>query len=308
VTSSVVVVSNPTAGKGRAAGAGQVVVRRLQDAGHDVVDATGSTAEQARGSAAEAVRAGADAVVVVGGDGMVHLGVGICADTGIPLGIVATGTGNDIARGLGLPVGNVASAVKHVVRSLEPGAPRRAVDAVLVETASSTSWYVGVLSAGFDAVVNERANGWAWPRGRMRYNLAIARELPVFRALRYRLVVDGVREELSAMLVAVANGPSFGGGMRIAPHASFDDGLLDLLVLRPISVVELVRVFPRVFAGTHVTHPQVSVRRVRSVEVETLDLPVVAYADGERLRALPVRCEVVPGAVTVLGSPGSAAG
>src|SRR5205085_493115 len=108
-------------------------------------------------------------------------------------------------------------------------------------------WFAGVLGAGFDAVVNERANGWSWPRGSARYTLAVARELPVFRERSYLLDLEGREVRARATLVAVANGPAYGGGMRISPDARFDDGLLDVVVAGPMSRFELVRIFPKVF-------------------------------------------------------------
>ena len=304
-------MSNPTAGQGHWLRAGAAVTSALVAGGHTVDDLSSETAAEALDRARAAVSAGVDALVVVGGDGMVHLGVNACAGTGVPLGIVAAGTGNDVARCAGLPTRDLPGAVACLVEHLARGG--RAVDAVRITpdagdvsgpstTGSSgrQTWFGGVLGAGFDAVVNERANGWAWPRGRMRYNLAIARELPMFRPIRYALTLDDVREEVPAMLVAVANSASYGGGMRIAPDASMDDGLLDVLVLAPVSKLEFVRVFPSVFAGSHVDHPAVTVRRVRTVHLEALDTPVVAYADGERIAALPLGCEVVPGAVRLL--------
>lgn len=283
--------------------AGALVTRRLADAGHRVMDLTSESAAEARDRALAAVAADVDALVVVGGDGMAHLGVGACAGTKVPLGIIAAGTGNDIARGLGLPVGNIEESV-FVVRTALAGTDlalqRRQVDAVRVTCPWRPAWYAGVLSAGFDAIVNERANGWGWPRGRMRYNLAVARELPLFKPLRYRLEIDGASEEIPAMLVAVANAPSFGGGMRITPDARMDDGLLEVFLLRPLPLVEFLRLFPKVFSGSHVHHPAVSIRRAERVRIETLDKPVVAYADGERLTGLPLQAEIVPQALTVL--------
>ena len=132
----------------------------------------------------------------------------------------------------------------------------------------------------------------------MRYNLAILRELPVFRAIPYTLVLDGERIDTEAMLVAVGNGPAYGGGMRVTPDASFDDGLLDVLILRKISTFEFLRVFPRVFKGTHVSQPAVQIRRARTVSLEAEG--IVSYADGERFAPLPMSMEVVPGALTVL--------
>ena len=175
------------------------------------------------------------------------------------------------------------------------------LDAGRVVTSDGTSrWFLGVLSAGFDSLANERANGWTWPRGPMRYTLAIARELPGFRPLRYQVVLDGVETEELAMMVTLANGPSYGGGLRIAPDAAYDDGLLDVVVVGPVSIPVFVKVFPSVFKGRHVRHPAVSVRRAREVSLATVGRDLIVYADGERIGATPLRCEVVPGAVRVL--------
>ena len=284
-------------GKGRGAVLGAAVAARLRSAGHEVVDVSAGTADAARERAGAAIDAGVDALVVCGGDGMVHLGAGLCAGTGLPLGIVAAGTGNDTATALGLPVHDAAAAARVIdagrCRTIDAG---RAVD-----EQGMVRWWVGVLGAGFDSLVNERANRWRWPRGRLRYILAVARELPVFRAVPVVLEVDGRRSRAGAMLVAVGNGPSYGGGMRVCPDASLEDGLLDVVVVRDISIPAFLRVFPRVFAGTHVRHPAVQVLRGRRVRLEATG--VVAYADGERLGALPLDCEAVPGALRVLVDP-----
>jgi len=286
---------NPTSGRNTGARVGSEALTLLRAAGVDVLDlsAPDAAGALARGRAAVADRA-VDALVVVGGDGMVHLGANLCAATDVPLGIVAAGTGNDIARELGLPVRDAAMSVDRILT----GATRR-VDAARHTTPSGeTRWFVGVLAAGFDAVVNERANQWRWPKGPMRYNLAILRELPVFRAIPYVLELDGRRLETEAMLVAVGNGPAYGGGMRITPDASFDDGLLDVLVLNRISTPEFLRVFPTVFRGTHTSHPAVEVHRAREVRLEARG--IVSYADGERFAPLPMTVQAVPAALTVL--------
>jgi diacylglycerol kinase (ATP) len=154
-----------------------------------------------------------------------------------------------------------------------------------------------VLGSGFDSMVNERANRMSWPSGRSRYNLAIVAELRTFRPVPYTLELDGEAWETEAMLVAVGNGPSYGGGMRVCPGARLDDGLLDITVLGPISKPEFLRVFPTVYKGTHVRHRAVTVRQAR--EVVLTSPGVTAYADGERVSELPVRCHAVPDAVHV---------
>lgn len=287
-------VVNPTSGKNRGGALGIEVANRLRAHGHEVLELSDETAEAARDRAIGAIAQGIDVLAVAGGDGMVHLGVNLCADTKTPLAIIAAGTGNDIARGLGLPVHDPIAAA-DVVGS---GIPRE-IDLVRhVDARGDVRWFAGVLGAGFDSLVNERANTWPWPKGRMRYNLAIARELPGFRAIPYAVTVDGVRHETAAMLVTVGNGQSYGGGMRVCPDASFDDGLLDVMVLHDISTLEFLKVFPTVFKGTHVRHPAVEILRGREVTLEAEG--IVAYADGERFLPLPLTLEVVPAALTVM--------
>ena len=287
-------VVNPTAGKNRGMALGLEVAQRMRAAGHEVLDLSDETYAAARDRALGAIAQGLDVLAVVGGDGMVHLGVELAAETKTTLAIIAAGTGNDVARGLGLPVHDPVHAADLVTTGLP-----RTIDAVRhVDAHGIRHWYVGVLGAGFDSLVNERANTWPWPKGQMRYNLAILRELPLFRAIPYVVTIDGVCHETKAMLVVVGNGPSYGGGMHVLPDAQFDDGLLDVLLLHEISTMEFLKVFPKVFKGAHVGHPAVEIIRGRSVTLEATG--IVAYADGERFAPLPLTVEVVPGAVTVL--------
>ena len=289
------VLVNPTAGRGRGASFGARARARLRADGHQVVELSGADAAAARARAESAIAAGAvDVLCVVGGDGAVHLGANLCAGSDVPLAIVAAGSGNDNAREFGLPVRDPEAAVALITE----GTVRR-VDAGRCRLADGTDrWWLGVLGGGFDSVVSERAARWSWPDGPMRYHLAVARELPTFSAIPYAVTVDGVRHETEAMLVAVANGPAFGGGMRVCPEASYDDGLLDVLILHKISVVAFLRVFPKVFRGTHVGHPRVEILRGRQVRLEARG--IVTQADGERFEPLPIDVEVVPGALRVV--------
>jgi len=294
VTRRIGLIINPTADRGRAATLGVDLAERLKASGHQVTDLSGVTATGARDHALPSIASGLDVLVVAGGDGTVNLGVNLCAGTKTVLGIVAVGTGNDIARALKLPIRDASTAAdviaKGTVRTLDAGR--------LVEASGGSRWFAGVLGAGFDSVVNERANRWRWPRGRMRYNLAIARELPVFKPIPYVIEVDGVRHRTEAMLVAVGNGPSYGGGMRVCPDASFDDGLFDILVVHQVSTTEFLRVFPTVFSGKHVGHPAVQILRGRQVRLEAAG--IVSYADGERFAPLPISLQNVPAALRVL--------
>ncbi len=285
----IALLTNPTAGKGYGARARDLALVRLRAAGLVVRNLVGRVGDEALDLAHQCVADRVDALVVCGGDGMVHLGVQAVAGTGVPLGMIPAGTGNDVARYLDIPRRDPLAAADRVVAGRT-----RSLDLAR----SGSRYFVTVLAAGFDAVVNERANAMTWPRGQMRYNLATLAELRTFEPLPYVLELDGVTHRLDAMLVAVGNGPSFGGGLRITEGALLDDGLLDVVVIRPMSKLRLVRVYPRLFTGTHVTLPEYEHHRVRRVSVAAPG--IVSYADGERFGALPLTVEAAPGALCVL--------
>lgn len=285
----IALLTNPTAGKGRGARYRDLALDRLRDAGFIVRNLTGRDADEALDLARACVADGVEALVVCGGDGLVHLGVQAVADTGVPLGIVPAGTGNDVARYVDLPRRDPVAAADRVIASRT-----RTLDLAR----SGSAYFATVLAAGFDAVVNERANAMTWPRGQMRYTLATAAELRTFEPLPYVLDLDGRQVHLDAMLVAVGNGPSFGGGLRITEGALLDDGLLDVVVIRPMSRVRLLRTYPRLFKGTHTSIPEYEHHRVRRVTVAAPG--IVAYADGERFGSLPLTIECAPAALKVL--------
>jgi diacylglycerol kinase (ATP) len=286
---TIALLTNPTAGKGKGARARDAALARLNAADRTVSSLEGRDADEALDLAHQAIADGADTLVVVGGDGMVHLGVQAVAGTGTPLGIVPAGTGNDVARYFDLPRKDPEAAADRILAGRT-----RTVDLAR----SGTKYFVTVLAAGFDAIVNERANRMTWPKGQMRYNIATLAELRTFEPLPYTLDLDGETLSLDAMLVAVGNGPSFGGGLRITEGAILDDGLLDVVIIKPMSKLGLVRTYPKLFKGTHTTHPQYEHHRVRSVTVAAPG--IVSYADGERFGALPLTVECAPGALTVL--------
>ena len=285
----IALVVNPTAGGGRGARLTAPIVRRLERAGHRVRCLAGSSGLEAEELARKAVADGTDALVALGGDGLVHLTLQAVAGSGVPLGIIPAGTGNDIARAVGVPLRDPAAAADIVAAG-----HTRPIDA----GRCGSRWFAGVLGAGFDSAVNERANRMVRPSGRAKYDLAMLAELRTFRPVPFTLELDGETWQTPAMLVAVGNSPSYGGGMRVTPDAKLDDGMFDVLVLGPLSRPAFVRVFPRVYRGTHVTHPAVTIRRARVVSLAAAG--VVAYADGERFGRLPLTCTAVPGALQVL--------
>ncbi|MET8131114.1 diacylglycerol kinase [Streptomyces sp. NPDC005251] len=293
MTSEITLFVNPTAGRGRGARAALPAASALRDAGFSVRTVLGEDAADALARAREAVAGGTGALVAVGGDGMANLALQAVAGTRTPFGLVAAGTGNDFARALGLPVGDPAASGRLIADALKSDRLRD-VDLGRV----NGTWFGTVLASGFDSRVNDRGNRMRLPAGRFKYDVAMLAELAAFRPFPYRITLDdGETREIEATLVAVGNGSSYGGGMRICPGADLGDGLFDITVVGDCSRTTLLKIFPRVYRGTHVDHPLVSVHR--AARVELLAEGITGYADGEPLGPLPLIAECIPAAVRV---------
>lgn len=220
-------------------------------------------------------------VIAVGGDGLAHLVLQVCVPRHIPFAIVPAGTGNDFVRTLGWSLVDIEPFLQRVISS----------DPSLIDLGNVDSeWFGAILSTGFDSVVNERANRLPWPKGPQRYNLAIALELPRFTPIEYEITCDGKTFTTKAMLVAIGNGKSYGGGMNICPQAQLHDGLFDLVILEPVSKLEFIKTFPKVYSGAHINHPKVRTLRAKKVAISA---HAVAYADGERIGPAPISAECV---------------
>jgi diacylglycerol kinase (ATP) len=291
----VTVLTNPASGHGNAPHATGKAIGRLQERGVDVVAIVGSDADHARRLLHTAVDNGTDALVVVGGDGVIADALQALAGTDIPLGIVPAGTGNDHAREFGLPTKDPVAAADIIAdgwtENIDLGRIR--------DRSGATKWFGTVAAAGFDSLVTDRANRMRWPRGRMRYNLAMLAELSQLRLLPFRLVLDG-RDEIVTDLTfaAFGNTRSYGGGMLVCPNADPTDGQLDITMVDSGSRTRLIRLFPTVYKGTHIKLDEVTTARVTTVDVESPGIN--AYADGEFACALPAQISAVPGALHIL--------
>lgn len=291
----VIALTNPASGHGTAIRAAKLAIARLHQRGVEVVEIIGDDAEDARHLVSAALEQGADAVMVTGGDGVVSNALQVLAGTGVPLGIVAAGTGNDHAREFGLPTKDPEAAADIIVdgrtETVDLGRIR--------DGAGACKWFGTVAAAGFDSLVTDRANRMRWPHGRLRYYVAMLAELSQLRLLPFRLVLDGAHEiDADITLAAFGNTRSYGGGMRICPQADPTDGLLDITMVHEASRTKLVRLFPTVMKGTHVNLDEVSTARAKSVHVECPGINV--YADGDFACALPAEITAVPGALRIL--------
>ncbi|MFI6172590.1 diacylglycerol kinase [Nocardia sp. NPDC051052] len=306
---AVTVVTNRHAGLGAGQDVATAALARLRERGVEVAEVQApSAAETVRLVRDSIERGNSDAVVCIGGDGLINVTLDAVARTGVPLGLVPAGTGNDLARELGVPTEDPIAAADVVVdghtRTIDLGQ----IDLPAPE--SAPMWFATVTGTGFDARVTLRANAMRWPRGRLRYTVAALAEISGRFTVPYRVeltgaVTEGLTNpgagsalELNAVMVAVGNTRTYGGGMLICPDAVLDDGLLDLTVVGALSRSEMLRLLPALSAGKRQNHPEV--KQYRAAEI-TLTAPgAPATADGEPAGMLPITIRAVPGALTVL--------
>ncbi len=281
---------NPGGGRGRAG-------RRLRDI-RDLAQRAGAEVVLSRDVnhlCAEAQRAageGVERLLVAGGDGTVHHAIRGLAGSECALAILPLGSGNDLGASLGVP----AELGRAVAFALD--GPVRRIDLARFGDVP----FGCVAGVGFDSEVNRYANSLRRLRGPLLYIWSVLRVLPRFRPVGVRLSYDGGEFTGRAMFVAFANAPRYGGGMRIAPQARLDDGQIEVVIVRALSRAKLLRVFPRVFSGTHTRFPEIDIVRTRRAEI-ALDRRLVAHGDGEPLVEVgerPVTVEVVPAGLRVV--------
>lgn len=273
---------NPTSGHGKGVKVGQKVVEYFDRHNLDYQVFSGLSADLLRKELESHLQTHlCEGIISVGGDGLAHLVLQVAVPRHIPFAVMPAGTGNDIVRTLGWSLDEIESYLDRVTT-----VPASAIDLGNVDS----EWFAAILSTGFDSVVNERANRLSWPKGPQRYNVAIAMELPQFKPLEYEITVDTHSFTTKAMLIAIGNGRSYGGGMYVCPQAQMHDGLFDVMILEPVSKIEFLKVFPKVYSGSHITHPKVKIFRTKRI---TLVADAIAYADGERIGPAPISAECV---------------
>lgn len=277
---------NPASGRGKARHRAEIAQRIFQSSGIETLSIQGDCLEDFRAKLlSELSSDDVSGVIAFGGDGFIHEIIQHIAPRSIALGVIPCGTGNDFARSLGIHSLSLHQQIE-IIASTQP----RKLDLGRV----GQKWFAAILSTGFDALVNERANQMKWPKGRLKYNLAMIEKLILLRPHRYRIKMDQEIVDVDATLITIANGSSYGGGMKVCPQATLDDARFDVMILKKVSRLELLKVFPKVYFGKHVGHPAVSFYRCESIEIEGSG---TSYADGESIATLPLSAQCVPGAL-----------
>ena len=279
------VVINPHSGNGGGAKVAMKVTQYLSARGVKYESLASSSAQGLSEDLHQAISTNDyRGVIAVGGDGLAHLVLQQVVPAQLPFLVVPAGTGNDFVRSIGWSLENIENMLKRALDEAPQPIDLGNVD---------SEWFGAILSTGFDSVVNERANHLNWPRGPQRYNVAIALELARFKPIEYEIIYDGNLLRTEAMLVAIGNGKSYGGGMNVCPQAQLHDGLFDIVYLEPVTKIEFIKVFPKVYSGSHLSHPAVKTMRAEKVSISAR---AVAYADGERIGPAPISAQCVKGA------------
>jgi diacylglycerol kinase (ATP) len=291
-------IVNPTSGGGRGWRVLGQAAPLLRKAGLQPEVVICTNGDEPGVLARQAADAGHRLVVAVGGDGQAAAVAAGLVGSDTTFALLPAGSANDYARTLGMPRGNVAAAVEAIAA----GRTAR-VDTLTVKVNDRERHFLNVVGTGFDATVAGRAEKIPMFRGAARYVLAIIAELPRFKAATITLDVDGATRELRAMMVAIANGVSYGGGMRVAPTATLDSGRLEVCVVGEVSKPEFLRAFPKVFRGTHVSHPAVTMLSGREIHLSA-DRPLRLIGDGEWFGELPATVAVDPLSLRVVVGPG----
>ena len=247
----------------------------------------------------------ADAVAIFGGDGTIHRHLSTLVDLNAPLLVVPCGSGNDFARALGLRrVRHSLAAWKHFVargnnvRAIDLGVIRRMAGEA---SAPHEHYFCCVAGVGLDSEIARRANDLPkWLRAHGGYALSAPREFLRFAPFPMKISSNVDASAFRpTILAAVANAPTYGGGMRIAPQAKLDDGKLDLCVVRAMDVFKLFCLFPTVYLGRHLGFDEVEYEQTPSVKIET-EHPLDVYADGEFVCQTPVEFRVARSALRVI--------
>lgn len=290
----IAVLSNPFSGKGRGREAAEEAIAELRSRGAEVRAYAGASAADTIELAGQALRDDPALLVVVGGDGTLSEILEVVLGSEVPLALVPAGTGNDLARGLGIPRDDPAAAA-----ALALTGTAQLIDIGELHCSGRVKHFLTIAALGFDARVSDRTNRLRWPHGAARYYLALIIELFQLRPFAFTTAINDESVTASpGTLIAIGNTETYGGGMPICVGAKADDGLLDVVHVAPISRVQLIRLFPKLLRGAHLALPEVKHQRVNRIHVSAPGLTV--YADGEFVGTDECTITVLPATLRML--------
>lgn len=292
-TMKVKIILNPRAGRGKAAKLKAKILAELANYGYrshlEETQWHGHAIEIAK----KAVESGYDLVIAAGGDGTVNQVVNGMTGSKVPLGVLSAGTGNDFAAMIGMPA-DPAAAIRQIIEG-----ETRWVDLCRL----NDRYFISSVGAGFDGRVAYTANqGIRFVRGMPAYLLAVIKTLFSFRLHRVKMVVDGKEREYKALLFAVTNSSTYGGGIKITPDARIDDGLFDICVVKEVTPLEVLWFLPLAIKGEHGRlQDKVGFFRGREIYLESMT-PLFYQIDGEVFQDTVFRFSMIPGGFPIRGA------
>jgi len=275
------VIINPMAGK-KALRLLPKIKRWLSQSPHEFSFSIPTSQDEMRLEIMKAPFGGINAILLCGGDGTVHEALPAIAETNLPFGLIPCGRGNDFARNIGLSM----NLRKHCILPFDPRV--RKFDLPTINAIP----FVSIACIGLDAEVNRLArDGKGYFGGKLGYIVCVLKALKKFKPFEIEMTIDGQFWRDRVMMVTIANGPYYGGGMKIAPDAIMDDGVLNICIVKEMSKWELLREFPKVFKGTHIFNPNFVMKTGQKAKIQSDEYREI-FADGEYVGNLPAECTV----------------
>jgi diacylglycerol kinase (ATP) len=278
----ILVITNPLAGAGKTLRLLPRIKDWLSASPHEFLFSITRSPDEMRSEIMRAPAQGINALLLIGGDGTVHQALPAIVKTNIPFGFLPCGRGNDFARNMGL-----SKNLKNNC-SLPSNPSFHKIDLPGINNIP----FVSIAYVGFDAEVNKLANDRkGYFGGTLGYIVCVLKALRNFRPFEVEITIDDHTWRERVMMVTVANAPFYGGGMKIAPEAIMNDGLLDICIVKEISKLELLQQFPKVFKGTHIFHPRIMMKTGHKIKLLS-DENRETFADGEYVGTLPAECTI----------------
>lgn len=279
------IILNPVSAKGRAMDLRKEIESEFKKLKLDYQIHISKSLQDMMNATKKNLKNGFTNFIGVGGDGTIHYMANILAGTDKNLGVIPTGSGNDIAVNLGLP-----SDIKSCCRIIKKGATKR-LDLGLI---NDKYYYLCIAGSGFDSQVNDLANNTRLPvKGPAKYSYSVYKTLITFKSKKFFMDYDNNQREIFGMMITASNMPSYGGGMRITPDADPEDGLLDICIIKRMSKLHFVKVFPKVYEGKHIEDSNVEIFRTSYLKLDS-EYRFSVFADGEYICKLPAIFKVVP--------------
>lgn len=279
------IIINPAAAKGKALGTKELIESEFQKIELDYHIHISKNSQDIFDTVKDNLNNDFSSFIAVGGDGTVHYMANALAGTDKKLGVIPTGSGNDISTTLGIPFD-----VRNCCQIIKKGKTKR-VDLGLI---NDKYYYLCVAGSGFDSQVTDLANNTRLPiKGPVKYTYAVYKTLITFKSKKFFIDYNGNQREIYGMMIAVANMPTYGGGMKITPSADHQDGLFDICIIKRMSKLHFIKIFPKVYEGKHVGDAHVEIFQNDSFRIDS-EYRFSVFADGEYICKLPATFKIVP--------------